>query len=87
MATYLETRKDIVDRVLYPGLKSHPQYELAQSQTTGNGGVITFFLKNGTAADSRKFVKNLKIFLLATSLGGVESLALIPALMTFKAVS
>lgn len=86
MAHYLETRKDIIERVIYPGLKSHPQYKIAKKQTTGNGGIISFVIKKGTANDSRHFLKNLKVFLLAESLGGVESLAEVPALMTHASV-
>ena len=56
------------------GLKSHPQYELAQRQMSGFGGMITFFLKGGLEA-STKFLSSLKIFALAESLGAVESLA------------
>ena len=48
VAEHLETRTDIVERVLYPGLPSHPQYELAQRQQYGNAGVVTFFIKDGT---------------------------------------
>ena len=86
MAHYLETRKDVIERVIYPGLKSHPQHKIAKKQTTGNGGIISFIIKKGTAGDSRHFLKNLKVFLLAESLGGVESLAEVPALMTHASV-
>ena len=86
VAEYLETRKDVVSKVIYPGLKSHPQYELAKKQSTGNAGIVTFVIKNGTEQDSRKFLKSLKIFILAESLGGCESLAEVPALMTHASV-
>jgi cystathionine beta-lyase/cystathionine gamma-synthase len=61
-----------VKRVFYPGLPSHPQYELAQKQMKDFGGVITIDL--GSRDNVKKFVENLKIFTLAESLGGVESL-------------
>ncbi len=80
IAKFLEAHPQ-VERVLYPGLPSHPQYELSQRQTTGSGGIITFFLK-GNLKKVRAFLENLKIFSLAESLGGVESLACHPALMT-----
>lgn len=53
IAEYLETRKDVVEKVLYPGLKSHPHYKIAQKQTKGNAGIVTFIIKNGTVEDSR----------------------------------
>lgn len=55
-------------------LPTHPQYELALKQTTGHSGMITFYIKG----DSHKFLKALKVFILAESLGGYESLAELP---------
>ncbi|PVU93520.1 hypothetical protein BB561_003229 [Smittium simulii] len=75
-----------VDRVIYPGLKSHPQYELAKSQMHGFGGMISFYIK-GDLTNAKSFFKNVKYFALAESLGGVESLAEIPSLMTHGSVS
>lgn len=86
VAEYLESRKDVVERVIYPGLKSHPHYQIAWKQSTGNAGIVTFILKNGTLEDSRRFLKQVKIFILAESLGGCESLAEVPALMTHASV-
>ncbi len=79
-----------VDRVVYPGLSSHPQHELAkkQMQLAGNpafGGMITIFLKGGLA-ESRRFLENVHLFALAESLGGVESLIEHPAIMTHASV-
>lgn len=74
-----------VDRVLYPGLTSHPQYEIAKRQTSGGGGMITFFLK-GDIEDARAFLSRVKLFTLAESLGGVESLIEHPAIMTHASV-
>jgi cystathionine gamma-lyase len=85
IAQYLETRTDLVDRVVYPGLPSHPQYEIACTQMEGFGGMITFFLKGGIT-QSRQFLENLHIFALAESLGGVESLVDHPAIMTHASV-
>ena len=75
-----------VENVLYPGLKSHPQHLLAKQQMSGFGGVVSFFLK-GKKAEARKFLENLKIFILAESLGSVESLAEHPKTMTHQAFS
>lgn len=70
-----------VERVLYPGLESHPQYATAKKQMRAPGGMLTFFLKGGIA-EARKFLENVKVFTLAESLGGVESLVDHPAIMT-----
>ena len=79
-----------VERVVYPGLASHPQHELAkkQMQLCGKpayGGMITIFLKGGLA-ESRRFLENVHLFALAESLGGVESLIEHPAIMTHASV-
>jgi len=84
IANYLEKHPK-VERVIYPGLKSHPQYELGQKQMKGSGGMITFFLKGGIS-ESRKFLENVKLFALAESLGGVESLVDHPAIMTHASI-
>ncbi len=70
-----------VRKVIYPGLGSHPQHELARKQMVGFGGVITFFVKGGLEA-ARRFLERVEIFSLAESLGGVESLIEHPAIMT-----
>ena len=70
-----------VRSVIYPGLRSHPQYELAKKQMSGFGGIISFFIRGGLKA-SRSFLEKVKIFSLAESLGGVESLIEHPAIMT-----
>lgn len=84
VANFLETRRE-VSRVIYPGLRSHPQYELAKRQMSGFGGMVTLELKGGIEA-ARVFVKALKVFALAESLGGVESLCDHPAIMTHASV-
>jgi cystathionine gamma-lyase len=84
IAAYLENHPK-VDKVVYPGLKSHPQFELAKSQMKGFGGMITFFLKGGID-ESRRFLENVKLFALAESLGGVESLVDHPAIMTHASI-
>ena len=84
VATYLEKHPK-VERVVYPGLKSHPQHAIAKKQMLGFGGMITFFLK-GDIKKSKKFLENVKIFALAESLGGVESLIEHPAIMTHASV-
>lgn len=80
LASWLEDHPQ-VERVIYPGLPSHPQHELAKRQMTGFGGMITFFIK-GDLSHSRRFLENLHVFSLAESLGGVESLVDHPAIMT-----
>jgi cystathionine gamma-lyase len=84
IAGWLESHPQ-VEKVLYPGLKSHPQYELAEKQMKGSGGMITFFIKGGLKT-SKKFLENVKVFSLAESLGGVESLIEHPAIMTHASV-
>ena len=80
IAQFLENHPK-VRKVIYPGLSSHPQHELAKKQMTGFGGIITFFIKGGLEA-ARRFLERVKIFSLAESLGGVESLIEHPAIMT-----
>ena len=80
IAQFLESHPK-VRKVIYPGLSSHPQHELAKKQMTGFGGIITFFIKGGLET-ARKFLERVKVFSLAESLGGVESLIEHPAIMT-----
>ena len=80
IAQFLENHPK-VRKVIYPGLISHPQHELAKKQMTGFGGIVTFFIKGGLEA-ARRFLERVKIFSLAESLGGVESLIEHPAIMT-----
>jgi cystathionine beta-lyase/cystathionine gamma-synthase len=84
IAQWLE-RHPRVERVLYPGLASHPQHALAQRQMRGFGGMVTMFLKGGLA-EARRFLERCRIFALAESLGGVESLIEHPAIMTHASV-
>ncbi len=74
-----------VDRVIYPGLDSHPQHTIARQQMRGFGGMITLFLKGGLP-EARRFLERVRIFALAESLGGVESLIEHPAIMTHASV-
>ncbi len=74
-----------VDRVIYPGLDSHPQFDLAAKQMDGSGGIVTFFIK-GSLSDARSFLERCRVFALAESLGGVESLVDHPAIMTHASV-
>jgi cystathionine gamma-lyase len=84
IAEWLE-QDDRVESVLYPGLPSHPQHELAKQQMPGFGGIVTFFIKGGLD-DARRFLENCQVFALAESLGGVESLVDHPAIMTHASV-
>lgn len=85
VAKYLESHP-AVDKVIYPGLESHPQYELAKSQMKDFGGMVSFTFKSGKQEDAVKFLEQVRVFTLAESLGGVESLANHPALMTHASI-
>lgn len=74
-----------VRRVIYPGLRSHPQHQLARRQMSGFGGIVTLELEGGEEG-ARAFLHRSKLFLTAESLGGVESLADHPAIMTHASV-
>ena len=74
-----------VEKVIYPGLESHPQHELAKSQMNGFGGMLSLYIKGGLS-ESNKFLNQLSLFTLAESLGGVESLIEHPAIMTHASV-
>ena len=84
MAKHLEKHPK-VERVIFPGLESHPQHALAKEQMSGFGGMITFYVKGGLSA-ARVLLENVRIFALAESLGGVESLIEHPAIMTHASV-
>ena len=84
LARWLEDHPK-VERVIYPGLKSHPQHKIAKKQMQGFGGMITFYLKGGLK-ESKRFLEKVKLFALAESLGGVESLIEHPAIMTHASV-
>jgi cystathionine gamma-lyase len=89
IAKWLESH-DAIERVIYPGLPSHPQFDIAQKQMTldgkpASGGMITCIIKGGLST-SKQFLEKLAIFSLAESLGGVESLVEHPAIMTHASV-
>ncbi len=79
------TENKKVEKVVYPGLKDHPQHNIAKEQMFGMGGMITFYIKGGLPA-ARKFLESVKLFSLAESLGGAESLIEHPAIMTHASV-
>jgi len=87
VARWLESRRDIA-WVLYPGLRSHPQHALARRQMSGFGGMVSFAFRGGSGAlaRARKFLSALRVFTCAESLGGVESLAEHPAIMTHASI-
>ena len=85
IAEYLQNHPK-VDQVFYPNLASNPQLELAKKQMKTFGGMISFTFKSGKKEDSIQFLEKLKVFTLAESLGGVESLAHHPALMTHASI-
>lgn len=84
VAQFLEKHPN-VEKVIYPGLSSHPQHTLAREQMSGFGGMVTFYIKGGLA-EARRFLETVKIFALAESLGGVESLIEHPAIMTHASI-
>ena len=75
-----------VSQVYFPGLPQHPNHEVARRQMSGFGGMVSFRLKEGNRESINAFVKKLKVFSLADSLGGVESLVCFPMVMTHDAV-
>ena len=85
VAEFLEQHAK-VRRVHYPWLKSHPQYEIAREQMSGGGGMVTFEV-DGTGDDARRVSEAMRLFTLATSLGGVESLVSIPVLTSHAMIS
>ncbi|MGH8106018.1 MAG: trans-sulfuration enzyme family protein, partial [Arenimonas sp.] len=84
LAGWLE-KHPAIEKVLYPGLASHPQHALAKSQMDGFGGMISIFLKGGLEA-ARRFMERTELFACAESLGGVESLVNHPAIMTHASI-
>lgn len=84
IAKYLESHSK-VKKVIYPGLESHPQHQLAKNQMGGFGGMLSFEF-DGSIDDAKTFVENLEYFAVAESLGGVESLIELPAVMTHASV-
>jgi cystathionine gamma-lyase len=84
LARWLE-QHPAVERVIYPGLKSHPQHNLARRQMSGYGGIISIEVKGGLKK-ARRMLESCRLFALAESLGGVESLIEHPAIMTHASV-
>ncbi len=84
IAEWLQAQES-VERVIYPGLASHPQNALAKRQMRGGGGIVTFFIRGGLD-EARRFLERCEVFALAESLGGVESLIEHPAIMTHASV-
>ena len=85
VAEYLETNA-AVDKVFYPGLKTHLNHDIAKKQSKGFGGIVSFTLKNDTEKAATAFVTGTHYFKLAESLGGVKSLLCHPAQMTHKSI-
>jgi cystathionine gamma-lyase len=84
LAQWLE-KHPVIERVIYPGLKSHPQHALAKRQMDGFGGIVTIVVKGGLRK-ARRVLERCELFALAESLGGVESLIEHPAIMTHASV-
>jgi len=85
IAKYLQTHPKI-ENVYYPGIKTHPGHKIAKSQMRDFGAMVSFDLKRNTFAEAKKVLSNTKIFTLAESLGGVESLIGHPATMTHASI-
>ncbi len=85
IAEYL-SKHPSVEKVFYPGLKSHPNHEVAIRQSRGFGGIVSFTLKKDTEEAASAFVTSTRLFRLAESLGGVKSLLCHPAQMTHKSI-
>jgi cysteine-S-conjugate beta-lyase len=85
IAEYLE-QHPAIDKVYYPGLKSHFNHHIARRQSSGFGGIVSFSLKENTETAAKQFVTSTKLFKLAESLGGVKSLLCHPATMTHKSI-
>lgn len=85
IAEYLE-QHPLVDKVFYPGLKTHPNHAIAKKQAKGFGGIVSFTLKEDTNEAALAFVTGTNLFKLAESLGGIKSLVSHPANMTHKSI-
>ena len=85
VAEFLQ-QNDQVDKVYWPGLKDHPNHDVAKRQMTDFGGMVSFSMKSGKLSDAVRVVEHVKVFTLAESLGGVESLAGHPASMTHASI-
>ena len=85
VAEFLE-QHPAVDKVFYPGLKTHPNHEVAKKQSKGFGGIVSFTLKTDTEEAAIQFVTQTQLFKLAESLGGIKSLVSHPANMTHKSI-
>jgi cystathionine beta-lyase len=85
IATFLKSHPK-VDKVYWPGFEDHPNHDIAKKQMTGFGGMISFTTAEGTEKSAVTILENLKVFTLAESLGGVESLAGHPASMTHATI-
>ncbi|WP_373516725.1 cystathionine gamma-synthase [Pricia sp.] len=85
VAEYLEKHPKI-DKVFWPGFESHPNHEIAKAQMKDFGGMVSFIPKSRTEKDAVKIIEKFKVFTLAESLGGVESLAGHPASMTHASI-
>ena len=84
VAEFLEDHA-LVSKTIYPGLKSHPEHEIAKKQMKLFGGMVTFIVSGGLP-HAKKVLENLEVFTLAESLGGAESLAEHPAIMTHASI-
>jgi cystathionine beta-lyase/cystathionine gamma-synthase len=84
IAKYLE-KHPAVEKIYYPGLPAHPQHDLAKQQMSGFGGMVSIVVRGGIE-NTRRFLTGTKLFALAESLGGVESLVCHPATMTHGSI-
>ena len=84
VAEFLENHP-LVSKIIYPGLESHPEHNIAKKQMRLYGGMVTFVVSGGLS-QAKKVLENLEVFTLAESLGGAESLAEHPAIMTHASI-
>jgi cystathionine beta-lyase len=85
VAEFLQSNNQ-VDKVYWPGLVDHPNHDVAKKQMSDYGGMVSFSMKSGQLSDAVRVVEHVKVFTLAESLGGVESLAGHPASMTHASI-
>lgn len=74
VAKFLE-KHPLVEKVIHPGLPSHPQYEITKKQTSGHSGIVCFYIKDAKEAHTKKFLSSLKMFVLGGSIGALKGLA------------
>ncbi|XP_044731167.1 putative cystathionine gamma-lyase 2 [Chrysoperla carnea] len=83
VAKFLE-KHPLIEKVVHPGLPSHPQYEITKKQTSGHSGMICFYIKDAEVKQTKKFLTSLKMIILGGSVGGVKTLAQSPSIISHR---